>query len=179
MVCGYVVLLRRVYLDTMEYMALDTKQSGAGGGEWHVITPEEEIRVLEQKLAEKKREHAVTAGGASSGEDARLKEVGEKAIFREVVAEHIAESRASVSEGLVASAPPAGGGARSTVADPSAGAAREQKLAALVEYALTHTIEAAVNRAEKETPYLIDELHDRLADQYYEKLVQLRKLEAL
>ncbi len=155
-------------------MALDTKQSGAGGGEWHIITPEEEIRALEAKLAEKKREHEA-AGAMAPAE--------EKKIFREVMGEHITESRmpapASATGAHIIPAPPAGGAAPQPVADPAAAAAREQKLATLVEYALTHTIGAAVSRAEKETPYLIDELHDRLADQYYDKLVQLRKLEAL
>ena len=100
-------------------------------------------------------------------------------MFREVVREHIAESRAPVSEIPIAPAQSAGGAASSIKGDDSAASAREQQLATLVEYALTHTIEAAVSRAEKETPYLIDELHDRLADKYYEKLVQLRKLEVL
>jgi len=154
-------------------MALDSSSSKKG--EWHIITPEEEIRALEAKLAEKKREHAA-AGGALEGAPHE-----EKEIFREVMGEHIAESRAPmpVAQGSVASAPPAGGAAPSAAADATAAATREQKLTALVEYALTHTIEAAVSRAEKETPYLIDELHDRLADKYYDKLVQLRKLEAL
>ncbi|MFY9463222.1 MAG: hypothetical protein WAP52_03500 [Candidatus Sungiibacteriota bacterium] len=154
-------------------MVLDTKQSGVGGGEWHIITPEEEIRALEAKLAEKKREHE--AAGATTPAE-------EKKIFREVMGEHIAENRATVAapadETHIAPAT-AGNGVPSTAVDAAAAATREQKLAALVEYALTHTIEAAVDKAEKETPYLIDELHDRLADQYYDKLVQLRKLEAL
>lgn len=159
-------------------MALDTKQSGAGGGEWHIITPEEEIRALEAKLAEKKREHAA-AGGARS--EMGAPEQKEKEMFREVMGEHIAQIRAPApaGAGAIPPTPPASGAAPSVAPDPAAVAEREQKLTALVEHALTHTIEAAVARAEKETPYLIDELHDRLADKYYEKLVQLRKLEAL
>ena len=160
----------------IDSMVLDSQNIGAsGGGEWHIITPEEEIRALEQKLAEKKRDHAA-AGGAPEGAPREEKEV-----FREVIAEHIAESRMpTAADGThIAPAPPAGGATPSTPLDPAAAATREQKLAALVEYALTHTIEAAVKAAVAETPYLIDELHDRLADQYYEKLVQLRKLEPL
>jgi len=135
--------------------------------------------VLEQKLADKKREH-MAVGGIPEG----LPEQKEKQLFREVMGEHIAESRPTAAatpadNTPIASAPPAGGDAPSAAGDAAAAATREQKLATLVEYALTHTIEAAVNRAEKETPYLIDELHDRLADQYYEKLVQLKKLESL
>ena len=150
-------------------MALDSSLSPKG--EWHIITPEEEIRALEAKLAEKKREHAA-AGGALEGAPHE-----EKEIFREVMREHIAENRAPVDETHIA--PARGVGAPLAAPDSAAAAVREQKLATLVEYAFTYTIEAAVSRAEKETPYLIDELHDRLADQYYEKLVQLRKLEAL
>jgi len=49
----------------------------------------------------------------------------------------------------------------------------------LVEVALTRTIHEAVKVAESATPYLLDELHDHLVDDYYEKLVALRKIKAL
>lgn len=132
---------------------------------------EEEIRLLEAKLAEKKR--ALAESGAPARE--------EKEIFREVVREHTAESAigqgAPVAPTPPSSLPPTGAIQKPT--DKGDADAREQKLTALVEYAMTNTIEAAVRAAEAESPYLVDELHDRLADHYYDKLVQLRKLEAL
>lgn len=132
-----------------------------------VPSAEEEIRALEAKLAEKKR------ALAEAGEPMRE----EKEIFREVVREHIAE----VQPPIVAPAPasPSPGTAKPITQDPQAVAAREQKINALIERAMTSSIEAAVRAAETESPYLVDELHDRLADHYYEKLVQLRKLEQL
>jgi hypothetical protein len=161
-------------------MATDSQQSGSGrGGEWHVITPEDEIKALERKLAEKKRTLGESSPPSPAAESPR-----EKELFREVVREHIVESRTGASapaagvhispSASAGGVPPAG-----PVPDASGAAAREQTVQTLVEYALTHTIEAAVSRAERETPYLIDELHDRLVDHYYEKLVQLRKLDTL
>lgn len=160
-------------------MATDLPQRG----EWHMITPEEEIKELERKLAEKKRAVAEAAGGAPAGAPPE-RDRAEKEMFREVIREHISEVQPPAmrpSETQLVSPPPVVSGA------PSGGAAaptpdkqaREEKLCMLVERAMTTTIEAAVRAAEKETPYLLDELHDRLADEYYEKLVQLRKLEAL
>lgn len=132
---------------------------------------EEEIRVLEAKLAEKKR--ALAEAGAPQQE--------EKEVFREVVREHIAESAAGQGAPAVhiPVSQPAPASAAQAPTDKAVADAREQKIAALVERAMTSTIEAAVRIAEAESPYLVDELHDRLADHYYEKLVQLRKLEAL
>ena len=133
---------------------------------------EEEIRALEQKLEEKKR--ALAEAGASPQE--------EKEIFREVVREHVAESVAEqgapAATASILSAPSMSA-AQKPAYDKATIDAREKKIVALVEYAMTHTIEAAVRAAEAESPYLVDELHDRLADHYYEKLVQLRKLEQL
>ena len=151
-------------------MALD----GGEGQERTGVSAEDEIRELEQKLAEKKR--VLAEGGAVPRE--------EKEVFREVMREHIGEKLPSP---LPATPPP--------VSKPSAGAplmpgiaparnhaddaAREAKVAALVERAMTTSIESAIRAAQAENPYLVDALHDRLADEYYEKLIQLRKLESL
>ncbi len=37
----------------------------------------------------------------------------------------------------------------------------------------------AMGRASRETPWLLDALHDRLADEYYQKLVQAKEIKAL
>lgn len=54
-----------------------------------------------------------------------------------------------------------------------------QQLNTLIEIALTKSIRAAVDVARQATPWLLDQLHDKLQDQYYEKLVQIGKLKAL
>ena len=56
---------------------------------------------------------------------------------------------------------------------------REEDTRALIEIALTKGIAEAVKIAERDSPYMLDELHDHLADDYYEKLVALRKLKAI
>lgn len=134
------------------------------------LTPEEEIRELEQKLEEKKR--ALAAEGSPAAP--------EKEVFREVMRERI---------GALQPAPPAGGAAVSPIppggvsppppqkaADDAAG--REDKLRLLVERALTRSIADAVDAAYGESPYILDALHDRLVDEYYDKLVALRKIDA-
>lgn len=58
------------------------------------------------------------------------------------------------------------------VAPPaSAKADSENELQDLVGIALEKGIQAAVAKAQAETPYLIDALHDELADHYYDKLI--------
>lgn len=135
---------------------------------------EDEIRELEQKLAEKKR--VLAEGGATPRE--------EKEVFREVMREHIGEKMPSSSlpasppvSKLSAGAPLMPGIA--PIRNAADDVAREAKVAALVERAMTTSIEAAVRAAQAESPYLVDALHDRLADEYYDKLIQLRKLESL
>lgn len=146
-------------------MAID---SGQFQGERRV-SPEEEIRELERKLAEKKRELA--AGAASPAE--------EKEVFREVVREHI--------EAMKPAMPPDGAPPVSHIppkppaapADAAKAAEREEKLRLFIEYALTRGIADAAAKARAESPYLIDELHDRLVDEYYDKLVALRRIDPL
>ena len=131
------------------------------------ITPEEEIKELERKLQEKKR--ALVEQGASGTE--------EKEVFREVMREHVE---------AVMPAPTAGGAAPVShlpsvkkpqkIGDDASG--REERLRSLIERALTRNIADAVDTAYSESPYLLDELHDRLVDEYYDKLVALRKIDA-
>lgn len=134
------------------------------------LSPEEEIRELEQKLEEKKRQLAGEVPAAPE----------EKEIFREVLREHIEEVRARESAPGV-SQPSAGGGLPSDTAQKNGDAqqtqaTREGEVRALIEIALGRSIEQAVRSAEAMTPYLLDELHDHLVDDYYDKLVALRKL---
>jgi len=47
----------------------------------------------------------------------------------------------------------------------------DSELQELIGIALEKGIGAAVAKARTETPYLIDALHDELADHYYDKLI--------
>lgn len=139
-----------------------------------VVSPEEEILELERKLEEKKRELAER--GAPPAE--------EREVFREVLREHVEEARPQApGEAPAISAP----SVTHVLADDLKKKAdeikkkelREEQVRELIEFALTRTINDAVKVAERATPWLLDELHDHLVDDYYEKLVQLRKLKRL
>ncbi len=129
--------------------------------ELHPAGPAEHINEAEllRRFDEKKR-LLETIGGKSEA----------KEIFREAFREHAAVV-----------APPSGG---ATTPSPAASAPSasghlhhdDPELSALVGLALDKGIGAAVRKAKSETPYLIDALHDELADHYYEKLVASGKL---
>ena len=130
------------------------------------ITPEEEIRELERKLADKKRALAGEGAPAAS----------EKEVFREVMREHI-----QAAQPPLAVAPPVSHVPSIPSASPLGGAQdadRDEELRMLVERALTRNIADAVSAA-AESPYLLDALHDRLVDEYYDKLIALRKIDVL
>ncbi|TSC76713.1 MAG: hypothetical protein G01um101433_714 [Parcubacteria group bacterium Gr01-1014_33] len=140
------------------------------------MSPEEEIRHLERRLEEKKREFAETRQPAPQ----------EKEILREVLKEHIevAKPAFSPTEPHASYTPPpisqsAGTTAQKKKADDSAKEQREEAVRKLIELALSRTIFDAVIAAQKSTPYLLDELHDHLVDDYYDKLLALRKLKQL
>ncbi len=136
------------------------------------ISAEEEVRALEEKLAEKKRELAQRETETPS-------DAHEKEMLREVLREHIEDVRRStphpVSPPDISSLPQ-----MQPSVTPSSGDAadfeRNEQLRALIETALSKSVATAVREAEALSPYLLDELHDHLVDQYYEKLVQLRKI---
>ena len=126
-----------------------------------ISSAEQEIRALEQRLEEKKR------ALAEQGTVARP----EKEIFRDVVRERI-ESVAPAMVPSVSHVPtPA----------PTAGqtAAQDDAVQDLVSRALAGSIADAMDKAYRESPYLVDALHDRLVDEYYDKLLALRKIDAL
>lgn len=143
-------------------------------GEQSGLSAEEEIRELERKLEERKRELAL------QGKEAKE----EKEVFRGVLQQHIEEARPleKPQQGLT----PVSGVAHVLDDDLQKNAdevkkkeKREEQVRALVELALTRTIEDAVKVAQSASPYLLDELHDHLVDEYYDKLVQLRKVKPL
>ncbi len=123
------------------------------------------MQALEQKLADKKKE---------------LQERGEKIpeerdIFREILREHIQKSRIPIQTPPV-SVPALPTHLQKPGEDLKKKEEREEQVKYLIELALTRTIQDAIKVAEAATPFLLDELHDHLADDYYEKLVALRKI---
>lgn len=132
--------------------------------------PEDEIRYLERQLEEKKRELAQ-----------RENPPHEKEIFRGVLKEHIEQARQSH---LSASLSDGGSRVFSSLSDDLQKHAQnvaskddgEEKLRAIIEIALGKTIHDAVKVAMQSSPYLLDELHDHLVDDYYDKLIALRQI---
>ena len=133
-------------------------------------SPEEEIRSLEQKLDAKKRE--LQEQGAL---------VEEKDAFREILKEHIDKSRSSSKLPAAQSPtqPPLPADLQKHARDLKKKEEREAQVKHLIELALTRNIRDAVKVAESATPWILDELHDHLVDDFYDKLLALRKLKAL
>lgn len=139
------------------------------GQEQKQLTPlEAEIGELERRLAEKKSE------AESKGKEV----IPEKEMFREVVREHINSSRTTPSS-QKSQAQGALSPQKQAVPQSKDDEERKEEIRALIELALTKSIQDAVKIAERESPYILDELHDHLVDDYYDKLIALRKLKAL
>ena len=133
------------------------------------ITPEDEIRDLERRLEEKKKAFAAT--GEKTPE--------EKEMFRETLKERV-EELAPSEERMPghSSITPHPSGAK-TKKDFDDEKEREEQVQALVEIALTKGIFEAVRIARATSPYLLDDLHDHLADDFYDKLIALRQINQL
>lgn len=125
-------------------------------------SPEEEIRALEQKLEAKKKE-LVERG---------VELPHEKEMFREVLRKHVEEIKAPPP---IYPVPPSDDQQKKSD-DKKKQEEHEEVIRQLIELALTSTIEKAVRWAEAQSPYILDELHDHLIDDYYDKLVALRKI---
>jgi hypothetical protein len=122
----------------------------------------QEIAALEAKLAAKKQE-LMNSGVESS----------EKAVFKQVVREHATPSEKPSVQLPVATATAASSPSRTTTPD------EERKLNLLIAHAFTKGLAAAISEAQKTgDPFFIDTLHDRLADEYYQKLLTARKIKA-
>ena len=137
------------------------------------ISPEEEIKELEQQLEQKKRE--LMESGTAMPE--------EKELFREVLKEHIELLRPVLPQVPVTPHAPPPNFVTPTPQDADEERKKreldEAIVRVLVEKAMTGTIENAVKEAQKISPYMIDELHDHLVDDMYDKLVALRKIKQL
>ena len=133
-------------------------------------TLEEEIHALEEKLAARKME----------GKE-------EKEVFRDVLREHVESTKEIVEQEMpvdasvsvnVPSAPAFDYTAQAKQkADDLREKGHREQVEALVEIALTKGILAAVGVARHlDNPHLLDDFHDMLVDEYYEKLIQARKI---
>jgi len=134
------------------------------------FSAQEEIQELERKLEEKKRELA--AAGAEAPP--------EKQIFREIFKKHMEDiSRAAHPQTNI---PPAGGAAQlqPPVRQPSDDArdeAHREQIESLVEMAFSKGLVDAVEAARHlHNPHILDEFHDTLEDEYYDKIVAARHL---
>ena len=100
----------------------------------------------------------------------------EKDIFRNVFRERFNELRQSIqSVPPPAKMPPAIKNS-TTIKNDDTNKDREEKLQSLIEAAFSGGPGMAIDSAQKLGDYYLDELHDRLADEYYEKLIQFQKL---
>lgn len=155
----------------IEYNAI---MAGEIKNESERLSPEEEIKMLERKIAEKKQ--ALTERGAEMPQ--------EKEILREVLREHIEDLRPGLEKAGASAAPSTGshtfsGGLKKQAEDEKKREDEEAQIRALVEIALTKTVREAARAAQKSSSYLLDELHDHLVNDYYDKLVILRKIKRL
>lgn len=122
---------------------------------------EQEIKELEQLLEEKKK------ALVERGEEKEHKE-----IFKEVFQERYRQiAGAPIPPPAVSGVAPI-----APVKPPPVSKEKEMELQSLIQAAFSDGLVAAVNRAKAASPWLLDELHDRLADEYYEKLVQAGQL---
>ena len=120
----------------------------------------QEIAELEAKLAAKKQE--LMNSGA---------EHTEKAVFQQVVKEHA--SGEALSPAIPVATAPTSSATSTQVVTPAV----QAKINSLIAHAFTKGLAAAISEAKKTgDAYFIDLLHDQLADQYFEKLLQARKI---
>lgn len=137
-------------------------QDGKPSGE----TLPEEIRELERLLEEKKRVLA------EKGEEREPREVFRE-VFREKYPLPTAEKIAPPPVGALPEPP---SGTTQKREDDAIKKEREEEIAALIEISFEQGVRQAVDIAKRTSPWLLDELHDRLTDEYYQKLVQSREV---
>ena len=132
-------------------------------------TSHQEIAELERLLAEKKQ--ALAVEGKVSPEWDIFRET-----FRETHGESFLPQAFTPPPTSVPPLPP------DEVAKHTSALAsqkREEQIESLIALAFSKGVAAATAVARHATPWLMDELHDRLADHYYQHLLTSRKLKAL
>ncbi|PIR87497.1 MAG: hypothetical protein COU11_00075 [Candidatus Harrisonbacteria bacterium CG10_big_fil_rev_8_21_14_0_10_49_15] len=127
-------------------------------------TLESEISALEAKLAAKRAE----AGGQNS------EALPTKEHFDEVFKEHAGSAE---QVGVSFTAPAANTNAGGQTGPRAVTPAETQKINDLITVSFTKGIQAAIKEAQRTgDAFFVDQLHDRLADEYYERLIAARKL---
>lgn len=120
----------------------------------------QEIAELEAKLAAKKQE-LLNSGVEST----------EKHILKQVIREHVTPSEQPKVAIPAATSTTSASPARKPTTQ------EEQQLNVLVAHAFTKGLAAAISEARRSgDAFFIDMLHDRLADEYYQKLLAARKI---
>ena len=140
-----------------------------------ITTLEAEIRALEEKLAARKQ----VEGNARE----------EKEVFRDVLKEHIEGAREHAGQNMETNGEVEQAGdavfpplqtnvvLHKQKADDLKEQEHHEQVEALVEIALAKGILEAVAVARHlQNPHLLDDFHDALVDEYYEKLLQAREL---
>ncbi|MDP3727757.1 MAG: hypothetical protein Q8R35_03940 [bacterium] len=142
-------------------------------------TPHQEIAELERLLAEKKQ--ALADESAARPERELFRET-----FRETYGEALSPQTPPPSTDSTSSPQANSGQTPSLPPDELAKHAaalaaqeREEQLESLIAIAISKGVTAAAGVARRATPWLMDELHDRLCDRYYQHLIASRQLKAL
>lgn len=133
-------------------------------------TSTDEIAELERLLAEKRQ--ALAAEGKAVEEREAFGEA-----FRERYGEVLAPAPPLSPSASPSPAPPPDEIARHTEALGAKG--RQEQLEHLIALAFSKGVGYAAGVARRATPWLMDELHDTLADRYYRQLIEARQLKAL
>ncbi len=127
-----------------------------------IISPlNKEILELEARLQAKKQQ--LIESGAPA--------LPEKEVFKNVFSEHAQITPATQTPTATPSAKPQAASAQTANLTPI----QEQAIATLIQTAFDQGIASAIKQA-KNDPFLIDALHDRLIDEYYQKLLDARKI---
>ena len=133
---------------------------------------EKEIAELEARLAEKKE-------AAAKARNLHIEDQ-EKALLKEVLQETEVETAQEEGKGNAEFPAPAPTSQSTSQAHPADEQSKKQAkhyVDVLVKRSFEKGIHAALAEARKsKNPYLIDLFHDTLVDEYYQKLIEARKL---
>ena len=128
----------------------------------------DEIKELEQLLQAKKQ--ALAEKGTPHDE---------KEVFRQVFSEKFSESAtpssAAAPSQTIATTASSDDGQGKKGDEDAKKKQREEQIRSLIDLSFEKGVMEAVTLARVMSPWLLDELHDRLINEYYDKLMQARK----
>ncbi len=127
-----------------------------------IISPlNKEILELEARLQAKKQQ-LIESG---------VPAMPEKEVFKDVFSEHAQITPITQAQSTPANTKPQAASTQAAALTPI----QEQAIATLIQTAFDQGVATAIKQA-KNDPFLIDALHDRLIDEYYQKLLDARKI---